>query len=222
MPMTDEQLTRLSASHAFETWYKPRLPPHTSANHVELHRYAADQIGRDTDLRYLEFGVYKGSSMKRATALYVNPQTRFVGFDSFQGLPERWLTMDTGHFSTGGEEPLIKDPRVQFRKGWFQNTVNLFLPTLKQEPPKTTLVHFDADLYSSTLFLLTSLWWHLPEYFFIFDEFFGEELLAMKNFVSAYPVEFEFFSRVENTAGLPIQLFGRLRNIEMVVNGASA
>jgi hypothetical protein len=36
--------------------------------------------------------------------------------------------------------------------------------------------HFDADLYSSTLFLLSSLWLHLPEYFFIFDEFIGHGL----------------------------------------------
>ncbi len=155
MLMTDEQLTRTNSQHAFETWYKPRLPPHTSANHVDLHRFAADRIGRDTELRYLEFGVYKGSSMKRATSLYVNPETRFVGFDSFQGLPERWFTMDAGHFSTGGEEPMIKDSRVEFRKGWFQNTVKDFLPALKHEPSKTTLVHFDADLYSSTLFVMT-------------------------------------------------------------------
>jgi len=219
--MSEERLAKLTTHHAFESWYKPRLPPHTSVNHVELHRFAADHIGRETNLRYLEFGVYKGSSMKRATELYVNPQTRFVGFDSFQGLPERWLTMDTGHFSTGGEPPQIKDSRVQFRKGWFQNTVRDFLPALTPEPSKVTLVHFDADLYSSTLFLLTSLWWHIPQYFFIFDEFFGEEMMALKNFVSAYPVEFEFFSRVQNTAGQPIQLFGKLRNIEMVVNGAS-
>ncbi len=222
MPMTGDRLAKLNAAHEFDTWYKPRRPLHTSVNHVELHRFAAERIGRETNLRYLEFGVYQGASMRRAAALYTNPDTNFFGFDSFEGLPERWITMQAGHFAPGGEPPAVKDPRVQFHKGWFQNTVRDFLPTLNRDPTKTTLVHFDADLYSSTLFLLTSLWWHIPEYFFIFDEFFGEELLAMKNFVTAYPVAFEFLACVESGAGQPRQLFGRLRNIEMVVGSAAS
>ncbi len=218
---TDAQLLKLNAQAALVSWYKPRLPSHKCPNHVALHRFAASHIGAEANIQYLEFGVHKGASMKRALSLFTNKNAAFTGFDSFEGLPERWLTMRAGHFSTGGEPPPLRDPRLHFRKGWFQNTVPAFLPGLERDPAQVTLVHFDADLYSSTLFLLTSLWWHIREYFFIFDEFFGEELIAMTDFMSAYPIEVELFACVETGVGMPIQVFGKLRNIPMVVEGSA-
>ena len=40
--------------------------------------------------------------------------------------------------------------------------------------PDAILIHFDADLYSSTLFLLCQLYREFDRYYFIFDEFTGE------------------------------------------------
>ena len=49
------------------------------------------------------------------------------------------------------------------------------------------------------------------------DEFNGHEIAALRHFVSAYPVEIEFFSEVQDNAGRPVQVFGRLKNIEMKI-----
>jgi O-methyltransferase len=151
--------------------------------------------------------------------MFRNPSSRFIGFDSFIGLPQNWGSNPAGTFSIGGELPTMGDTRISLVKGWFQNSTRDFFPALKYDTRKPTLVHFDADLYSSTLFLLTGLWWHLQEYYFIFDEFIGEELAAMMNFVYSYPVHVEFYTQTNNVNGDPIQVFGRLRSTLMVVDG---
>jgi len=71
-------------------------------------------------------------------------------------------------------------------------------------------VHYDADLYSSTLFILTSLWHRIPHYFFNFDEFMSEEIIALHDFSLAYPIEFDFLSQT-NPNRLPTQIFGQLK-----------
>jgi hypothetical protein len=202
---------------AHQTVYLPRKPAHRSPTRVALHEFAAHYIGLDANVQYLEYGVYTGVSINRFSALFRNPSARFFGFDSFEGLPENWAHFEAGHFSTGGRTPSTIDSRVEFVKGWFQNTSRDFVGSLPAEPDKVTFVHFDADLYSSTLFLLSSLWWHIPEYFFVFDEFVGEEIVALADFMSAYPVSIESFSRTDNSVGYPVQLFGRLRATEFVL-----
>ncbi len=105
---------------------------------------------------YLEFGVYQGSSLRWWLNRNVHPESSFIGFDTFSGLPERWGGFKQGHFDTGGKAPDVgDDPRCSFEVGLFQDT----LPTRKQllQSSKRKLVHLDADLYSSTLFVLCEL-----------------------------------------------------------------
>ena len=100
-----------------------------------------------------------------------DPQSRFIGFDSSEGLPEDWLGNYTkGTFDVGGAVPQIDDERVNFIKGWFQNTLPGFL---KEFTPRSRLVvHSDSDLYSSTLFTLATLNTQLvPGSVIIFDDF---------------------------------------------------
>lgn len=218
MPHSEAGLLSMTSSTAMETWYAPRAPEHQSPHKYDLHDFAVERIGRNANVHYLEFGVHEGAAIRRFASIFSNESARFVGFDSFVGLPEQWSDMTAGHFSTGGQAPQIPDDRVRFVKGWFQNTIGSEWPYLAAEPHDAVLVHFDADLYSSTLFLLTSLWWHIPEYFFIFDEFAGQELAAVRHFTMAYPVEVEFFTRVDSQTGHhPVQIFGKLRAVEMVV-----
>jgi len=177
----------------------------------ELYDIVARTIG-DRPITYLEFGVYRGDSMAKMAKRFTDPRSEFIGFDSFEGLPEDWGAIGAGTFTTSGSLPGIDDPRVRFVRGWFQNTL---LPYLSLRPvTRPTLVHFDADLYSSTLFLMTALWYHVPEYYFIFDEFSGDEVTAMFDFSRAYPVDFEFFAAVREPNfdyfPAPRQLFGRL------------
>jgi hypothetical protein len=217
---TDIQLVVMSGQSALERWYPTCRPAHISPYKRALHDFAASRIGIDKPIRLLEFGVHEGRSLRYFCNIFPHPESQFFGFDSFLGLPSSWGGLEQGHFSTGGQIPDIGDPRASCVSGWFQNSVREFLPALVFETPRMpTLVHFDADLWSSTLFLLTSLWWFLPEYWFIFDEFNGDEMAAMWEFVRSFPVEVEFFSEVRGTGGKPAQVFGRLQATQMVLDG---
>jgi O-methyltransferase len=177
----------------------------------ELYALAARTLG-DQPITYLEFGVHRGTSFTRILQRFDNSGSRFFGFDSFEGLPEKWSDeMDRGTFSTGGEMPRPTDERAAFIKGWFQNTVPEFLRDHPISGP--VLVHFDADLYSSTLFLLTTLFHSIPDYYFIFDEFLPDEVIAMHDFTRAYPVEFQFTACTQDQHMRPRRIFGRMRRV---------
>jgi len=176
----------------------------------QLHSHAFRLIG-DVPITYLEFGVYGGWSFERILRQFRNRESRFYGFDSFEGLPEEWGEMKVGHFSTDGETPQPDDKRAKFIKGWFQNTVPGFLK--EEKIGGVPLIHFDADLYSSTLFLMTTLWHYIPDYWFIFDEFQPDEIVAMRDFTRAYPVEFQFIACTAGDNKIPQQLLGRLRTV---------
>jgi hypothetical protein len=114
---------------------------------------AAQEI-RDSDVLYLEFGVYRGESIRFWSSLLRNPQSKLQGFDSFEGLPESWdLSAEKGHFTMEGAIPVIDDPRVSFVKGWYNET----LPHCVLPDHERLFVNFDADLYSSTKTVLDFL-----------------------------------------------------------------
>ena len=121
---------------------------------------------------YLEFGVHEGHSILHWAAVKREPDSRFVGFDTFTGLPETWNALyPKGHFDTGGRTPPTKDPRVRFVAGMFQDTLARFLSSY--EPAgRRVVVHIDCDLYASALFCLTKLDPILrPGSLLVFDEF---------------------------------------------------
>jgi hypothetical protein len=144
---------------------------------------AAQEI-RDLNVLYLEFGVYRGSSMEIWSRLLGNPRSNLHGFDSFEGLPESWdLSADKGYFSMDGAVPVSKDSRVSFFKGWFSET----LPKYVLPDHERLVVNFDADLYSSTKTVLDFLKPHISVGTYLyFDEFQAREheLKAFDEFLS--------------------------------------
>lgn len=147
------------------------------------------QVG-DKDVLYLEFGVHRGDSIAYWTRVLKNPSSHLHGFDSFEGLPETWkLGQERGRFSTNGAIPKIDDPRVSFFKGWFQDT----LPNYVAPPHEQLVVSLDADLYSSTSYVLQQLKPIITVGTYLyFDEFADRfhELKAFDEFLAAEAMSF--------------------------------
>ncbi len=195
-------------------WTKP-APIILPKDHPAFYAHVADHIGRGAKVDYLEFGVAHGNSIKLMAEFFTSPYARFFGFDSFVGLPEKWLMHDVGAFSNRGVAPAFGDARVEFVQGWFQNSVPPFLDSFRQTRDRPVLVHFDADLYSSTLFLLTMLWPRVDEYYFMFDDFIYDEVIALRDFCTAFPVQLEFFAQTRGGGERPNpdQVFGFMKRI---------
>jgi hypothetical protein len=152
------------------------------------------------ELLYLEFGVASGSSffwwMKKNT----NPGSLFRGFDTFEGLPEDWGGFKKGAMAFNQTES--KDDRGEFFRGIFQETLHPFIESNKdllQNKPK--IIHLDADLFSSTIFVLSQLYPYLKKGDIIFfDEFnvANHEFLAFKIFTESFYVKLKPVGAVNN------------------------
>ena len=102
---------------------------------------------------WLEFGVYDAMSTN-LTSRYlaqvpgVGLEATVEGFDTFTGLPERWLSFPAGSFSWAslnrGEMPPVQR-RVRLHKGLFKDTVGGFLRSQPAERP-VAWVSVDCDL----------------------------------------------------------------------------
>jgi hypothetical protein len=147
-----------------------RLGPGASvpvvSDRFEVFSRARDLVVGRTPL-YLEFGVYAGESLRWWCDHVTQPGARFVGFDSFVGLPEGWRPgFAAGEFATGGP-PAIDDDRVDFMVGWFDET----LPTFVMPEHDQLIVNVDCDLYSSSATVLGWIEPHLaPGSLLYFDE----------------------------------------------------
>ncbi len=126
----------------------------------------ASQVA-DQRVLYLEFGVYTGASMRYWSRRLTHPEARLHGFDSFEGLPESSGVWTKGQYDARGAVPRIDDPRVEFFKGWFDQV----LPSYVLPQHDVLVVTLDADLYSSTIFVLRHLRpWIKPGTYLYFDE----------------------------------------------------
>lgn len=158
----------------------------------QLYAYLQNFVLKEAAVDYLEFGVASGESIAEWMRLNTQPDSRFFGFDTFQGLPENWnhfgRTTRRGTFSTNGKPPRCEnEPRVSWLIGSFQDVIPGFLRNYN--PHNSVVVHLDADLYSSSLYVLAMLNEILrPGTIVLFDEFasFDNEFRALEDFTSAF------------------------------------
>ena len=105
-------------------------------------------------ITYLEFGVAQGESLLQWLSLNKHEDSRFHGFDAWEGMPgEEGSPFNKGSFE--GEPPSIGDARCTLHKGWFTDT----LPDLLNDEllPRPGIINLDADEYGPTLYVLTQL-----------------------------------------------------------------
>ena len=143
----------------------------------------------------LEFGVGWGGTTNIFGELLAEEGRQVHGFDSFAGLPEAWYgSYEAGSLSTQGRTPQVED-NVRLYPGWFNESLLDFL-----SPDGTTvhmhknvygvennhnvmqavaLIHFDADIYSSTFDVLSLLVCRLRVgTIMLFDELLGYKIWA--------------------------------------------
>jgi hypothetical protein len=153
-----------------------------------VHEYLSNNKILNAPVSYLEFGVADGETLFWWLDKNTNPDSRFFGFDTFTGLPEDWGNYKKGTFDLKGIKPQVADSRVSLYKGLFQETLFEFLQSFDNS--RKNFILLDADLYSSTLFVLTTIAPYLKTGdILLFDEFSAQEheFLAYMHFLKAFP-----------------------------------
>ena len=154
---------------------------------------------------WLEFGVASGKTIN-----YISNFTNdtVYGFDSFEGLPEKWRDgFEKGAFNSNGNMPRV-NKNVELIKGWFDNTLLEFIQ-IHNKP--VSFIHMDADLYSSTKYILDVLKKYIDkDCIIVFDElvnypgFDGPtgELKAFYEFITENIVDYEWIGMNGTPTGM--------------------
>jgi hypothetical protein len=179
----------------FGKWLETHELRVTFETRCDLYQYINTEIVKNGPIDYLEFGVAHGKSMRDWVQLNQHEASRFFGFDTFEGLPEGWKVFTgpiaKGSYSAEGKIPEINDPRVNFIKGLFQATLPNFLEGFTVH--NRLVINCDADLYTSTLYVLANLnYLIVPGTIVIFDEFSTmEEFRAFRDFTQSFRRDYE-------------------------------
>ena len=154
---------------------------------------------------WLEFGVASGNTIN-----YISKFTNetVYGFDSFEGLPEKWRDgFEKGAFDRNGNLPEVNN-NVELIKGWFNETL---LDFITKQSKKVSFIHMDADLYSSTKYILDTLKDYIDtDCIVVFDElvnysgFDGDtgELKAFYEFITENKVEYSWIGMDGTPTGM--------------------
>jgi predicted O-methyltransferase YrrM len=146
----------------------------------------------------LEFGVYRGHSINKIAD--ARPNDTVYGFDSFNGLPEKFMDFPARTLDSNGICPTVL-PNVKLIQGLFIDTLPLF------EKDIVSFMHIDCDLYSSTKCVLDNFANYIVRgTVVVFDEFFqpihtdlpSDEYLAFTEFVEKYNKDYRIISLGED------------------------
>ncbi len=139
-----------------------------------------------------EFGVYSGRSINH---LATETDHTIYGFDSFEGLPERWRDgIGPGSFKNTTFPEVA--PNVILIAGWFQDSLP---PFLRENDGDMGFIHIDCDLYSSTKTVFDLLKERIkPGCVLVFDEYFNhpsweeDEYKAFMEFIAETGLKYEY------------------------------
>lgn len=192
-----DTLDKVRAYLILSTEYKSLEKCACFSSREELWDYSLREIEK-IPICYIEYGVHQGYSIKYFSRQNKNQESIFIGLDSFEGLPEDWGDLPKGTFNESGRIPKVDDERVNFVKGWFQDTEKTLFARVDFSKPLNLIVHFDADLYSSTLFALAKMDVFGKPYTAIFDEFTTHECRALYDYCKSHTAIVEFLGKTLN------------------------
>ena len=197
--LKDNPLTR-SIDWAFSL---PKLPP------LHFHRRALfDHMTNlsKKDRPFYEFGVWRGEAFRYLIKTF----KKGYGFDTFEGLPEKWHNEKAGTYSSDGNVPKIKGGK--FVVGKFEDTLPGFFA---KKRPMASIINFDADLYSSTICALDHAKPVIDKHtILIFDEFLinenweQDEYKALEEFCSNNQYTYEVLAISFFTKQVAVKIIG--------------
>jgi O-methyltransferase len=201
------KLSKWCADQGVPEWNDRTDPGWRHEKRYDLYAHVMQAESLDQAIDFLEFGVGEGYSFDWWVEHNTNPDSLFVGFDTFTGLPEKWEYLNQGTYSSGGMFPAKSDHRCSFQTGLFQDTLDGFLKTFRGG--RKTIVHMDADLYSSTLFVLSRMAPGLKAGDIVFFDEFGvptHEFRAFTDVVWAYRLKYKLLGAVNNYMQIAIKI----------------
>lgn len=148
-------------------WVRERAPgARWFGTATELLRWATEQAPENGAV--IECGVFRGFSIN-LLAEWCGREVH--GFDSFEGLPERWTGSDpAGSQSAHGQPPPARE-NVTLHAGWFEDTLPAYVRSLEDG---IALIHADCALRSSSATVLDVLGPRLVEGgIIVFGDLFG-------------------------------------------------
>lgn len=175
----------------------------------QLYRFVLSQTVNQDGGLFLEFGVYKGTSINRFAD--IRPDVRWYGFDSFQGLPEAWtLGARKGSFDVKGVLPPVRG-NVTLIQGFFERTLPAFVA--EHCADRVAFLHVDCDLYSATKTIFSELGALLQlGCIVVFDEYFNYpgwedgEYKAFSEYIASTGRAFEYIGYVRTGGQVAVRL----------------
>jgi len=176
--------------------------------------YTIKNVGIDG--LWMEFGVYKGKSIRKIAE---HTEDEIFGFDSFEGLPKDWiLSYKKGDFSLKGCTPEELPSNVKLVKGLFSETIPAFL---EEHDKPVAFLHIDCDLYMSTKTVLTNLQSRIKSgTIILFDEFFNfpqwqqHEYRAFMEFIDETKFSYDFIGFASAYNSVAVRITGVSDNLE--------
>jgi hypothetical protein len=197
----------------------------SSAQYIAANMRGVDSVTTNLDLLSLaaaaadftnaplvcELGVYSGLTINHLAKVTGRP---VYGFDSFQGLPERWRDgYPVGQFARDGM-PVV-EPNVNLIKGWFEDSLPLFCA---KHAGNIGLLHVDCDLYSSTKTVFKVLEPRLvPGTVIVFDEYLNYpgweqgEFLAFREFLASSGLTYTYLGYNRRHEQVAVKLASSLK-----------
>jgi hypothetical protein len=202
-PVRERELRALKAS---VDYIEAKMPEAMGfKTQKELIGYALTEIKSEGHI--LELGVFRGGTARFIAKLI--GKRKLHGFDSFEGLPERWSGFDLGKgaLTMEGKLPSVPDNVVLY-KGWFSDTLPGW--SSKNLGP-IAFMHIDCDIYSSTVDILRDLAGQIgPGTVVVFDEYFNypnwenHEYKAWKEFAESKGVSYTYIGFARQQVALRV------------------
>ena len=169
----------------------------------KLYKAVLSKTLKEEELLVLEFGVAAGDGTKWWSENVKNSKMKYIGFDSFDGLPETWyrrgvVYREKGFFAQESAPFFISDERISFCVGLVENNANKIKDYSRTNCNKIYL--FDMDLYGPTKFVWDLIRPNLiPGDLVYFDEGFDSdgERLVIENGIF---LEFEKWNYIGNSS----------------------